>query len=294
MLKNILDKLQIDVLNIEKYRVGAEWRHNNVNSPYSRLYYITEGSGYVVHHNRRFRLESGGLYLIPAFTTVDMYCPDYFEHYYIHFNAVLENGAGLFDFVRCLYKTTAADAGLNAAIFDRLIELNPGLELIDRDANKPIYRSILDRCEKLAQTKTASALIETNALMRLLLAAFVQSPDNCAAMESSKGISRLHKVIEYIHENINRPLSLEELAAITGLNPVYFSALFTKLMGTTPIRYINNRKIEKAQIELLSTNKTLEQISDALGFSDVFYFSRMFRKNTGTTPGRYRKQFLTT
>jgi len=294
MLKNILDKLQIDVLNIERYRVGTEWRHNNVNSPYSRLYYITEGSGYVVHHNQRYRLEPGCLYLIPAFNTVDMYCPDYFEHYYIHFNATLENGLGLFNFVRCQYKINAAACKIERSIFDRLIELNPGLELIERDANKPIYRSTLDRCEKLSQTKTAAQLIEINALIRLLLAAFVQSASNPETVETSKGISRLHKVIEYIHENISRPLNLEELAEITDLNPVYFSALFTKLIGTTPIRYINNRKIEKAQIELLSTHKTLEQISDDLGFSDVFYFSRLFKKNTGTTPGKYRKQFLTT
>ncbi len=294
MLKNILDKLQIDVLNIEKYRVGTEWRHNNVNSPYSRLYYITQGCGYVVHHNQRYRLEPGRLYLIPAFTTVDMYCPDYFEHYYIHFNATLENGLGLFNFVRCQYKINAADFKVEKGIFDRLIELNPCLELIERDANKPIYRSTLDRCEKLNQSKTAAQLIEINALMRMLLAAFIESANNPETLETSKGISRLHKVIEYIHENICRPLSLEELAAIIDLNPVYFSALFTKLIGTTPIRYINNRKIEKAQIELLSTHKTLEQIAADLGFSDVFYFSRLFKKNTGTTPGKYRKQFLTT
>ncbi len=294
MLKNILDKLQIDVLNIERYRVGAEWRHNSVNSPYSRLYYITQGSGYVVHHNQRYRLEPGALYLIPAFTTVDMYCPDYFEHYYIHFNATLENGLGLFNFVQCRYRINAADCHIDRKIFDRLIELNPCLELIERDANKPIYRSTLDRCEKLNRSKTAAQLIEINAIMRLLLAVFVASDDTHGVLEASNGISRLHKVIEYIHENIARPLSLEELAAITDLNPVYFSALFTKLIGTTPIRYINNRKIEKAQIELLSTHKTLEQISGDLGFSDVFYFSRLFKKNTGTTPGKYRKQFLTT
>lgn len=295
MLKNILDKLKIDVLNIEKYKVGTEWRHTKVNSPYSRLYYVLSGSGYVTHHNHRYILRPGMLYLIPAFTTVDMYCPEYFEHYYIHFNAMLENGLGLFNFVRCQYKVEANKLSIDPdIILRRLLELNPSLELMDRDANKPIYRSILDRCEKMNREKNASDIVEINALMRLLLAAFVQSADSPETDEASKGISRLHKVIEYIHENINKPLNLEDLSSIIELNPVYFSAMFTRLMGITPIRYINNRKIEKAQIELLSSHKTLEQISDEMGFSDVFYFSRLFKKVTGTAPGKYRKQFQTT
>jgi len=43
MLKNLLDNMKIDILNIELYTVGSEWQHENVNSPYSMLYYITEG-----------------------------------------------------------------------------------------------------------------------------------------------------------------------------------------------------------------------------------------------------------
>ncbi|MFI4912876.1 MAG: helix-turn-helix domain-containing protein [Sedimentisphaeraceae bacterium JB056] len=295
MLKNNFDKLKIDVLNIEKYRVGSEWQHTKVNSPYSRLYYILEGRGYATHHNQRYVLQPGMLYLIPEFTTVDLYCPEYFVHYYIHFNAMFENGLGLFNFVRCQYKISASKFHVDPdVIFRRLLVLNPGLELLERDANKPIYRSIIDRCRNMNRSKSAADLIEINAMMRLLLAAFIESDQEPEVEDSANGISRLHCVIEYIHENINQPLKLEELAEIVDLNPVYFSALFTKLMGVTPIRYINNRKIEKAQIELLSSHKTLDQISAELGFSDVFYFSRLFKKIAGTAPGKYRKQFQTT
>jgi AraC family transcriptional regulator len=295
MLKNNFDKLNIDVLNIERYRVGTEWRHSKVNSPYSRLYYILEGRGYATHHGRRYVLEPGNLYLIPEFTTVDLSCPSYFVHYYIHFNAAIDNGPGIFNIVRCRYMLDANELEIDPdIIFRRLLSLNPGLELIERDANKPIYRSIIDRCRSLNQSKSVAELIEINALMRLLLCAFIESPSAAQSNKDSEGISRLSGVVEYIHENISRPLTLEELAAIPGLNPVYFSAMFTKLMGVTPIRYINSRKIEKAQIEMLSSRKTLEQIADELGFNDVFYFSRLFKKITGTAPGKYRKQFQTT
>lgn len=290
MLKNLLDNLKIDVLNIELYTVGTEWRHENVINPYSRLYYITEGKGFIKLNGFQRIIEPGYLYLIPGFTLVDLYCPESFTHYYIHFTTELTDGHNLFSILPHKNKIKACEHGIDHSIFERLIELNPGMELLERDANKPIYSSILERHEELNQHKPASTILETNALMRILIASFLKNNINHPEPNPGAGINRFQEVIKYINEHLDRPVTLTELADLAELNESYFSSLFSKHMGLSPIRYVNTRKIEKAQTLLAATTKTLEEIARTVGYDDVFYFSRIFKKITGLPPARYRKQ----
>ncbi len=290
MLKYLLDNLEINILNIELYRVHREWHHRNVNSPYSRIYLITDGEGIIRHHGRTYRLQNGFLYLIPAFTTVDMYCPDTFEHYYLHLTTYLPDGVNLFVLVDCNYQIDARTCGIGREIFDRLLALNPGLELIERDANKPIYESVLRRSEQLNRTKTAAELMETNALVRLILAAFLSTANPAITDVALRGYNRFQRVLRHIHQNLHREISLSELAQLADLSNAYFSDLFSRMMGASPREYVNRRKMEQAQRLLLSTSKSLKEIAAEAGFRDVFYFSRLFRKITGIAPGRYRRQ----
>jgi len=85
-------------------------------------------------------------------------------------------------------------------------------------------------------------------------------------------------------------MTIRELAKIGHLNPTYFSNLFSKLMGTSPIQYINKRRVEKAQSLLLTTDATLYTIAQKVGFLDEYYFSRIFKKITGIAPQHYRQQ----
>lgn len=56
-----------------------------------------------------------------------------------------------------------------------------------------------------------------------------------------------------------------------------------------PIKYINMKKIEKAQILLLTTNMTQNKICDETGFNNLPYFYRVFQKQTGSTPAKFRR-----
>ena len=289
MTKALLDQLTLNIFNIELYTVHTEWQHKNVISPYSRLYYITQGSGTITLLNRSYSLEPGYIYLIPAFTSVDLHCPDSFTHYYIHFTTTLANGQNLFSVFPPTHKLSAAEHDIDKLLFEKLLILNPGMALIERDANKPIFQSLIERHEILNKHKTPHALMQTEAYMRLLIAPFIKDA-NKNSLNPYTGTSRFQEIIKYINTNISKPITLNELAGLANLNHAYFSSLFTKHMGVSPIRYVNTKKVEKAQTLLLSTTKTLNEIAYALGYDDVFYFSRMFKKITGLPPIKYRKQ----
>jgi AraC-like DNA-binding protein len=289
-LKKILDTMEIDLLNIEYCRVGREWNYRNVNNPYSRIYLVTEGSGAVIHHNRQFKLRAGGLYLIPCFTQVTMECPDFLSHYYLHFTARIETGLDILSIFKCHYAIQADRHKISPALFDRLLELNPNRALFEYDARKPIYPRALDLAHQLDQKKTPANLLETNALLRQLLAVFFSDYNSPQTDNTMYGLTRFQTVLDYIRRHLRDPLTIQQLAEIADLNPTYFSNLFSRYMGISPVKYINKRRIEEAQKLLLSTDQTLYQIASAVGFSDEYYFSRVFKKIVGLAPAHYRRQ----
>ena len=289
-LKEILDRLKIELLNIEYYSAGREWNYRNVNNPYSRIYLVTEGFGVIKHHGQTFELCPGRLYLIPCFSKIDMFCPDTFRHYYIHFTPRIETGLDILSIFDCRYEAEAARHNVGPALFERLLELNPDRQLFEYDARKPIYPKALDRAHRLDEKKSPAALLETNALLRLLLAVFFADHDWPKTHNMLHGLTRFGPVLDYIRQNLHRPITIQTLAEIARLNPTYFSNLFSRHMGISPIQYINKRRIEEAQRLLLSDDQSLYQIANTIGFSDEYYFSRIFKKIVGIAPDHYRKQ----
>lgn len=96
------------------------------------------------------------------------------------------------------------------------------------------------------------------------------------------------EAILYIYSNLDHPLTLNELAEHTHLNPSYLSTLFHRVMRQSPINFVNSVRIERARILLRTTDWSISQIASKLGFSQDIYFYRLFKKLTHETPSEYR------
>lgn len=96
------------------------------------------------------------------------------------------------------------------------------------------------------------------------------------------------KCCDYIKTNAYREISLESISSALGYSPYYFSKKFYKEMGIKVTDYIRKTRIDYAKIELLSTNNSIEDISDRLHFGTRNYFSRVFKEETGYSPVEYR------
>ena len=95
-------------------------------------------------------------------------------------------------------------------------------------------------------------------------------------------------VLSYIYDNLDKPMSLQEISQHAHLNPSYLSTLFKKVMHRSLIDYINTCKIKHAEILLLETNYSVTQIAQTVGFAEEIYFYRLFKRFSGITPGEYR------
>lgn len=95
--------------------------------------------------------------------------------------------------------------------------------------------------------------------------------------------------VHYMNENMERRLTLKEIAKYTGYSSGHFSAMFKHKTGNSPLAYYNRLKIEQACRMLVNTKMRINQICHKVGFDDNYYFSRMFTRIVGISPRRYRE-----
>lgn len=93
----------------------------------------------------------------------------------------------------------------------------------------------------------------------------------------------------YIDENYQNSLTLEEVAGYVYLSPYYFSHMFKKEVGMTFVEYLTEKRIKKSQQLLMTTNMSISNIAKSVGYTDANYFSKVFKNITGITPGECRK-----
>lgn len=94
---------------------------------------------------------------------------------------------------------------------------------------------------------------------------------------------------EYIAEHFREPLTLEILADMCHGSPYHLQRTFKRIIGLTPVEYIQKVRITKAMYELTVTDKSVSEIGQSVGLSNLSYFITLFKMKTGQTPKQYRK-----
>ena len=96
------------------------------------------------------------------------------------------------------------------------------------------------------------------------------------------------QAVRYIEDNLNRPLSLEEIASHLNVSTRQLTRLFSTFAGTSPAQYVRVTRLDRASALLTRTELPIKEISHQVGFSDVQYFTRCFTAHFGVSPGAYR------
>lgn len=102
-------------------------------------------------------------------------------------------------------------------------------------------------------------------------------------------IESIQKVLNYIAENYDKDLTLEQISIMTNTSKYYFLKLFKKHTGLTPYNYLINYRINQAQRLLKTTDMTISLIAEKVGFSSAHIFIKHFKNIINMTPLQYRK-----
>ncbi|MGJ7488690.1 helix-turn-helix transcriptional regulator, partial [Variovorax sp. LT2P21] len=102
----------------------------------------------------------------------------------------------------------------------------------------------------------------------------------------------LQRVVRYVRDNLDKPLSLTDAAAAAFLSPNYLANLLRKETDRTFTDLVTERRIERAKELLSSTSLLVREIAHQCGFTDEAYFNRRFRQWVGTTPRNFRRDHV--
>ena len=104
--------------------------------------------------------------------------------------------------------------------------------------------------------------------------------------------TRIHRLIDYIHEFYLEPLTNAELAAYIGMSEKYFIRFFRAQTGTSPMQYLQNYRMQQALVLLADPANSLSEIAQQLHFTDQFSFSKSFKRYYGESPSVFRRQLV--
>ena len=233
------------------------------------MIFICEGNGHIVIGENRYPIKKGMLFYIPPGVqqTVEPRAQNP-EHYItVHFSCsrmVLEpDGKWKYrENIQTLHQPTA----------QKIMDYTPVEELFEK---------LLDAWND----KGPSYEFVAGTLLRQL---FVLVSQNNKRQSKNHAISlKIEQTIEFMRQNINGKVTLEELSGVTQLSKFYLSRAFKEATGYPIITYFNKMKIDKAKELLIEGDKKVKEVAYELGYTNEFYFSRIFKRFEGSSPTEF-------
>lgn len=156
----------------------------------------------------------------------------------------------------------------------------------DCDVVEELIESI-SRLHRLEQTVPHGDLQMKLIFFRL----FIELSSRMEKKNGGRGNSKIDEIIDYINENYEYDIRVEELAKRFGISSRYIRKCFKEEAGISCSQYISSLRIEKAKEMLWLSAKTVTEIASLTGFNSSQYFNRVFQQYTGQTPLEYRNSW---
>lgn len=267
--------------------VGTEWNYRDVCSPFTRLYHITSGSGWLILPDRSIQLSPGHMYVVPAYMRHTNRCDKEMGHYYLHVYEH-DNGDPLLLTDNWRFPDELPCNTMCEGAFRQLVDANPDVSLYNTNPKhydtKMSFTGMLERSERIPMP----ARLFNNALISIIMSQWVMAGTHIGEI----GSKRVARARSFISKHLNENISLDRLAENLRMSKHHFCHLFKAETGQTPVNYIRFLRMRKAQMELTHTDRLVKEIAFSLGYEDCNYFIRTFKKETGMTPSTYRRHIL--
>ncbi|MNB79931.1 Arabinose operon regulatory protein [compost metagenome] len=267
LIRMYMENVEVHVTAAGYNQVWTDWRELDYTPDYNKFYLICEGEGWLKIGDTEFTPQPGEWFLMPqgvkqsfSYTSGPRY-----TKYWCHFTARIGE-RNLFD----------------------LLQTPVWIGKEQDSAPIELFRELLKYHKDSSIT---GPLLVKSAMLRLISYYLERSAVTPQGLSTAAVSEPLQQVISHIQRFYHRNLTIEELAEQAHLQPNYFIRVFKRQFGTSPIQYINKKRLEEAKLLLVTTNLLLSEIGERVGIPDISYLSRTFKAATGFSPTAYRLTF---
>ena len=247
---------------------GSWWGSEKACCKFSKLYFPLEGEMEIEAQGKILIGKPGDMFLIPegmphSFRLTSM---QKVKKYWFHFN--------LFPNI------------LKTAFEQQTVPI-----CVQVDQPKKVKRAFEYLLKLAEDTGSLRAKIMLQSQIFKLIGIYMEQAEKSGVdfTNHQENVPSLGFVAQYIIDNIERPVSLEELATLANLHPNYLIRIFKQQFGTTPVKYLNNMRLERMISLICNTDLPFQEIIQKTGFSEPAYFSGFFKRETGYSPREYRR-----
>lgn len=255
-LMDVINDTKLEILDSGDAFINGDMHENAAAPQYSKLYFLKRSGGVIKWNGGEMMLQKGYMYLLPiGFSYESCFFP---EMHHLFFHIRLSNSSGFDLLSNC---TKCISIKISESKIDRLIEMYRSKNLIDTIFLKREIYYVLAQ-----MLKTIDASVFENVIYSSLV----------------------KNTIMYVKKNLSMQLKIPEIASALYVSQSYLRNSFLKEMGMPLGAYIDAIIYSEAEKLLQTTDMTIKEISDRLGFADQGYFARKFHKYASESPGNYR------
>jgi AraC-like DNA-binding protein len=176
-----------------------------------------------------------------------------------------------------------AMVGREAVWITKMIEQHLG-NIIDSQKIPQTLSMLYDFLEKILSENITNPFINSKYSYLLCMTLLEEIGVTCQAEETKS----FEKLILFLKKNIQRDISVKEMAEVMQLSSSHFTRLFGKKMGLSPRKYLEDLRLRTAMDVLFEDKATIKEIAARCGIYDVNYFCHLFKKRYGISPKKYK------
>lgn len=150
-------------------------------------------------------------------------------------------------------------------------------------------RKYLDANDNISSHREGAWGLAIKGNLYLLLFNLVTLYEEKINSKNNKRIDKLKPVIKHVELHYSEPTTVADMAALAGFSESHFMRFFKETFGVSFITYLNDYRLSMAARMLLSTEDTILEISQQVGFENLSHFNRQFKKKYNKTPSQYTK-----
>ncbi|RXJ00627.1 helix-turn-helix domain-containing protein [Anaerobacillus alkaliphilus] len=179
----------------------------------------------------------------------------------------------------------------------RLTGMNGLTSAVEMRRHNPLQKLMVFTMEEDPQLKKSfnklgvKQYIKKPSRPRILIDLISKGLSETPQLPARKVTLKISEIVQFIEGNLNRDLTLTYVAEKMNLSSYYLSKMFKKELGVNFVKYVTDRKMEKAKELLKNFDVPIINIAFAIGYAEPSYFTKVFKRVENMTPSQYRNQF---